>query len=345
MKKAISLIIKNAKSNADKQSCSAVKNTARDDSKEWIATRSKKRSARDDDGGHTIGEMIEFATSEFKRAKVFFGHGTDNGWDEAVYLILFGLGLEQHLTDTVLNRNITAGERRLLLKIIERRIDSHIPAAYLTKEAYFAGFKFYVDQRVLIPRSPIAELILNRFSPWIVKEQVKDLLEIGTGSGCIAISCAHLFPEARISATDIDVEALRVAQLNCTEHRVKSRVKLIRSDLFANISPTQRYDIIISNPPYVGEKEFKKLPREYSYEPKLALLAGSRGDELIVRILAEAAKYLKPQGLLIIEMGNSALRIAKKYPQLPFVWLDFEHGESEVLLITREQLLNGGRSN
>jgi ribosomal protein L3 glutamine methyltransferase len=289
----------------------------------------------------TIGEMIKFAAGEFKRSQIFFGHGTDNEWDEAVYLVLFSLGLEQHLTDVVLNRNISDKEQQLVLAIIEKRIADRIPSAYLTKEAYFAGFKFYVDQRTLIPRSPIADLILNKFNPWIIEEKVRDVLEIGTGSGCIAISCAYLFPRARISATDIDTDALRVAQLNCAKHRVKSRVKLICSDLFSNISSTQRYDIIISNPPYVGEKEFKKLPREYSHEPKLALLAGSKGYELIVRILAEAAKYLKPQGLLIIEMGNSAHRIARKYPQLPFVWLDFEHGDSEVLLITREQLING----
>lgn len=295
---------------------------------------------RDDDERHTVGGMIDFAASKFKRAKVYFGHGTNNEQDEAIYLVLFGLGLGPNLTDAILRRNITDEERRSLLEIIEKRIKDHIPAAYLTKEAYFAGFKFYVDQRVLIPRSPIAELILNRFSPWIVKDKVKDLLEIGTGSGCIAISCAHMFPKARITATDIDPEALKVAELNIAKHRVKSRVKLIRSDLFSNLPLRQLYDIIISNPPYVSKKEIKKLPKEYSHEPERALLAGSRGDELIVRILTDAAKYLKPQGLLIIEMGNSAYEVTKKYPQLPFVWLDFEHGESEVFLITREQLIN-----
>ena len=222
---------------------------------------------------------------------------------------------------------------------LDKRISQRVPCAYITKEAYFAGFKFYVDNRVLIPRSPLAELIINKFTPWIKPEKVKNILEIGTGSGCIAISCAHIFAKAKIDATDIDQKALDVAALNCAKHQVKSRVKLRYSDLFSNIPLKNRYDVIISNPPYVGQAEFQKLPKEYSHEPSGALLAGKSGDEIINRILKSASTYLKPKGILVMEVGNSISLITKAYKNLPLTWLEFENGEGEVLLITKEELL------
>ncbi len=287
----------------------------------------------------TVGDAIKFAQDLLGRRKVFFGHGTDNSWDEAVYLVLFNLDIEQTLTEKILQRNLASKERQSILQMLKKRVEEKIPLAYLTGEAYFAGLKFYVDSRVLIPRSPLGELIGNKFHPWLLTEKVTNILEIGTGSGCIAIGCAKVFKEARVDAVDIDESALQVAHINCLRHRVKSRIRLLQGDLFSKIPAGQHYDIIISNPPYVGEEEFNSLPREYYYEPKQALLAGKRGDEFAVAILEQAVNYLKPRGILVIEVGNSASLVAKKYRKLPLLWLEFENGDSEVILVTREQLV------
>ena len=287
---------------------------------------------------NTIRDFIHFAVTQFNKKQTYFGHGTDNSWDEAVYLILHALRLPLDSDQTVLNKKLTACEKQAVLKIINNRIKERIPAAYLTKESWFAGLPFYVDKRVLIPRSPIAELIETSFVPWMEPKKVSKILDIGTGSGCIAIACAYAFPKAKIDAIDISQGALKVAAINCTKHKVTKKIRLLKSNLFEKLKG-KTYDIIIGNPPYVGCAEMKTLPKEYYHEPKMALLAGIGGDEIVVKIIENAVKYLSPRGILVVEVGNSAPMILQKYPHLPFVWLEFERGEAEVFLITREQLI------
>jgi ribosomal protein L3 glutamine methyltransferase len=292
----------------------------------------------------TLSDFVTFATKKFKLSNIYFGHGTDNARDEAFYLILHVLRLAVRPSHLALKKRLTHCEKKKVLKIIDNRIKKQIPAAYLTKEAWFMGLPFYVDKRVLIPRSPLAELIENRFAPWInPKKKVIRILDIGTGSGCIAISAALTFPRAKVDAIDISSSALKVAAMNCTKHKVKRRVRLLKSDLFTKLTG-KTYDIIISNPPYVGKLEMNCLPKEYYYEPAQALLAGQKGDEIVDRIIRDAVRYLSPKGILIVEVGNSAPLIMEKYPRLPFVWLDFECGDGEVFLLTREQLLGMCRS-
>lgn len=286
---------------------------------------------------NTLRDFIRFAVSKFNHAKIYFGHGTDNAWDEAVYLILHVLHLPQNVDSTMLDAKLTNSEKKAVLKIIDQRIKKRIPAAYLTHEAWFAGLPFYVDERVLIPRSPMAELIKKCFAPWIEYKNVKRILDIGTGSGCIAIACAYAFPDAKIDAIDISKDALKVAAINCAKHNVKKRVQLLKSDLFSALK-NNIYDIIISNPPYVGQKEMRSLPKEYYHEPTSALHAGKTGDEVIERILKDAPKYLSPHGILVVEVGNTEPVVLQKYPHLPFTWLEFEEGEGEVFLLTADQL-------
>ena len=286
---------------------------------------------------NTINDFIHFAANQFKQNKIYFGHGTDNAWDEAVYLVLSALHLQFDIDQSALKKKLTSYEKKAVLKIINSRIKKRIPAAYLTAEAWFAGLPFYVDKRALIPRSPLAELIEARFIPWINPKKVRRILDIGTGSGCIAIAAAYAFPHAKIDAIDVSSKALKVAAINCVRHKVTKRVRLLKSDLFAKLKG-QTYDIIISNPPYVGKSEMSSLPKEYYHEPKQALFAGIGGDEIVNRIIKSAAKYLSPKGILVVEVGNSAPLIIKKYPHLPFVWLEFEHGEGEVFLLIKEQL-------
>ncbi|MEI8055511.1 MAG: 50S ribosomal protein L3 N(5)-glutamine methyltransferase [bacterium] len=288
---------------------------------------------------NTIRDFVRLAVSQFGRAQIYFGHGTDNAWDEAVYLVLHTLYLPQNIDQAMLmlDAKLTTGEKQAVLKIISRRIKERIPAAYLTQEAWFAGLSFYVDERVLIPRSPMAELIQKQFTPWIDPEKVKRILDIGTGSGCIAISCAYAFPNATIDAVDISKAALKVAAINCEKHNCAKQVRLLQSDLFGALRNTT-YDIIISNPPYVSREEMQLLPQEYRHEPKGALLAGKNGDEIVEVILKEAPKHLSPDGILVVEVGNSEPVVLQKYPHLPFTWLEFEKGEAEVFLLTADQL-------
>lgn len=282
----------------------------------------------------TVGDFINFAIKQFKRNKVYFGHGTDNAKDEAVYLVCHGLQLQNCFDDSTLKEKVKLRGKNKLLKIIDDRIKKRLPAAYLTKEAWFMGLPFYVDKRVLIPRSPIAELLEERFVPWINPEKILRILDIGTGSGCLAIAAALAFPRAKVDAIDISPAALKIAAMNCARHKVTKRVRLLKSDLFEKLKG-KTYDIIISNPPYVGKNEMKRLPKEYYHEPEEALLAGRKGDEIIDRILNDAAKHLSPRGILVVEVGNSAPLIMKKYAHLPLLWLDFVRGESEVFLLEK----------
>jgi ribosomal protein L3 glutamine methyltransferase len=280
----------------------------------------------------TLGDILNWGAKQFTKAKLYFGHGTDNAWDEAVYLALHVLQLPYDIDRSVLKRELTDLERDAILILFQKRIDQKIPAAYLINEAWFCGLRFYVDERVLIPRSPIAELIQAHFKPWIGTKKTARILDLCTGSGCIAIACAAAFPEAEVDATDIDDGALAVAAINVAKHKMTNRVKLIKSDIFSALDGN-KYDIIVSNPPYVDAAEMASLPAEYQHEPQLALAAGKDGLVLVDRILHEAKDYLTTSGLLVVEVGASAEALLKKYPNTPFIWPEFANGGDGVFIL------------
>ena len=283
-----------------------------------------------------MGDLIASATRRLKRARVYFGHGTDNAHDEAAALLLHVMKLPADASVKV-TRRVSAAQRERFEALLKRRIEDRVPLPYLTNESWFAGYPFYVDERVLIPRSAIAELIERQFTPWIDPSRVKNVLDMGTGSGCIALACAKAFPKARVDAVDIDAPALEVAAINRRRLRLTRRVELIESDHFSALSG-RSFDIIVSNPPYVGEREMRGLPREYGHEPRLALASGRDGLDSVATILRDARRFLRPQGLLVVEVGNTERILAKAFPKLPFTWLDFERGGGGVFLLTREQL-------
>lgn len=286
----------------------------------------------------TIRDYLRIATSRFNAAGLYYGHGTDNAWDEAIALVLHTLHLPHDIHPGVLDARLTREERTLVTALIDARIEKRIPVPYLTHEAWFCGMPFYVDERVLIPRSPIAELIENRFQPWIDPEQVTSILDLCSGSGCIAIACAKAFPDAAVNASDISADALAVAKINALRHAVLDRVTLIESDLYSRL-PETRYDIIVSNPPYVSTQEMFDLPEEYKHEPEQALTAGTNGLDFAMRILRDACDYLNPGGILVVEVGNSEYALSEHYPDVPFTWLEFQRGGGGVFMLTAEQLL------
>lgn len=288
----------------------------------------------------TIADLIRWSTSRFNEAELFFGHGTDNALDEAVLLISQGLHLPLDLPVAYLASRITNDEREQLAQLLTKRIQQRIPVPYLTGEAYFAGLRFLVNDQVLIPRSPIAELIERGFSPWLDLTEVDSdtpILDLCTGSGCIAIACAHYFPNLAVDAVDLSPSALAIAQENVQLHGMEDQVHLIQSDLFADLD-SRRYRLIVSNPPYVSEQELAALPPEYHHEPRIGLAGGDDGLNLVRHILATAADYLTDQGALVLEVGYSAERLQQCYPQVPFWWLEFERGGEGVFLLTKEQL-------
>jgi len=286
----------------------------------------------------TLRDYIRWGASRFKQAGLFFGHGTSNAIDEAACLALHALHLPHNLPNGYFNCVLTPDERLEVLGLLERRIAERKPAAYLTKEAWFCGLPFYVDERVLVPRSPIAELIEKQFIPWLSQpDEVADILDLCTGSGCIAIACAVAFPDADVDAVDISAPALEVAQKNIATHDVEDQVTLVCSDLFDKL-PAKRYDLIVSNPPYVASEEWRGLPAEYHAEPRLGLESGASGLDCIRRILSQAHAYLKPDGLLIVEVGSSAEALDYAYPDVPFCWLEFDRGGDGVFLLTADQL-------
>lgn len=284
----------------------------------------------------TIRDILRWAISCFNEADLYYGHGTDNAWDDALQLIFHSLRLPFNMPSTIQNARLTTSERKAIVELINRRVKEKIPVPYLTHEAWFAKLSFYVDERVLIPRSPIAELIENHFLPWLTKQPQK-ILDLCTGSGCIAIACAHYFPDTEIIATDISKDALEIARLNADNHGVTQRVQLIQSDLFQSL-PQQSFDLIVSNPPYVDEHDMSYLPAEFKHEPQLGLAAGKEGLDFAIQILKSAADYLTADGLLILEVGNSEQALVKRFPKVPFLWLEFERGGGGVLLLTAEQL-------
>lgn len=285
----------------------------------------------------TIRDFIRYATSCFNEACLFYGHGTDNSWDEAVSLVLHTLHLPHDINPAVLDAALIQEEKSKLAQLIEKRVMKRIPVPYLTHEAWFAKLPFYVDERVLIPRSPIAELILNQFEPWINSGEVTRILDLCTGSGCIAIACAKAFPEAAVDACDISEDALAVAKINTLRHKVEDQVTLYQANLFEGL-PEQTYDIIVSNPPYVSLEEMAALPVEYQHEPKLGLEAGKEGLDIVDIILKQAKRYLNPNGILVVEVGNSEFALVEKYPDVPFTWVEFENSDGGVFLLTAEAL-------
>ncbi len=285
----------------------------------------------------TIRDWVRWGASRFNEAGLFFGHGTDNALDESLALVLHVLHLDHSLPESFLDARLLADEREQVWQILKQRFETHAPAAYLTHEAFFAGLSFYVNENVLVPRSPIAELIEARFAPWLQDEEALQILDLCTGSGCIGIACARHLPHAQVDLSDISPSALEVAQVNVDRYQLQSRVRLFRSDLFDDL-PQRQYDLIVSNPPYVSQQEMQDLPDEYTHEPVLGLEAGEDGMDLVARILCQAHAYLKPDGIIIVEVGNSMSHLERRYPQVPFMWLEFSRGGDGVFMLTAEEL-------
>ena len=286
----------------------------------------------------TVRDFIRWGASRFNEHALAFGHGTDNAVDEAAALVLHALHLPPDLHAEYFQSRLTPAEQRAALDLLERRIVERKPAAYLTNRAWFMSLPFYVDERVLVPRSPLAELIERHFAPWLPdSRKVETILDLGTGSGCIGIACAYAFPDARVDLADISADALEVARRNIAEHGLGDQVEAIQSDLFSALEG-RRYDLIVSNPPYVGLEELDNLPSEYHHEPRLGLAAGAAGLDVGVEILRQAAGHLQRDGLLIVEVGNAQYPLCEAFPDAPFTWLEFERGGQGVFLLNAAQL-------
>ena len=292
-----------------------------------------------DDALLTLGVWQRYAVSRFTAGGLFFGHGTTNAFDEAVWLILHTLHLPHDRLDPFLDARLTGDERIAIRQVIDRRVNERLPAAYLTNEAWLRDYRFYVDQRVIVPRSYVAELIFDDvFAAWLPdREAVGDALDMCTGSGCLAVLLADAYPNAAVDAVDVSAEALEVARRNIAEHGLDQRIRLVACDLFAGLAG-RRYDLVISNPPYVTAAAIDALPPEYRHEPMLALAAGPDGLGIVRRLLAEAGGYLAPDGVLAVEVGHNRALVERAFPHLPMVWLAADSGEDKVFLVERSAL-------
>jgi len=289
------------------------------------------------EGLETITDFVRWGGSLFQQADLYFGHGTDNAFDEAKVLVFYALNMPHNIPDNYWLARLTNHEKHKVTELFQRRIETRKPAAYLTGEAWFAGLKFIVNENTLVPRSPIAELIANRYAPWVDADEVTDVLDLCTGSGCIGIASLQAFPNAAVDLVDISPEALEVAQQNIDQFGLNDFAYAIQSDLFNSLQGKQ-YDLIVSNPPYVDEIEMNALPEEFKQEPALGLAAGKDGLDLVRRILAEAPQYLKDDGVLIVEVGVSQYFVEQEYPELPLYWFEFEHGGEGVFAIHKAEL-------
>jgi ribosomal protein L3 glutamine methyltransferase len=286
----------------------------------------------------TVAAMLKFGQTTFESQGIHFGHGTTCAWDEAVCLLSFALDLPPSPGRSVLAQVLSMDEQLKIKALFERRISERIPAPYLTGQAWFCGLPFIVDQRVIVPRSPIGALIGERFQPWC-KTQPIQILDLCTGGGCIGIACAYAFQDAQIVLTDISADAIAVATMNIAGHDVGDRVTAVVSDLFAGLDSEKRFDLIVSNPPYVDLDDLASMPEEYQYEPALALASGNDGLDFTRRLLREAEHYLTQDGVLVVEVGNSSQALGLAFPKVPFVWIDFDEGDGGVFMLTREELV------
>ena len=285
----------------------------------------------------TIADLVRWGAARLDGSGVVFGHGTDNAVDEALALVLHGSGLRPGAPELLFTAALTAAERRATADLIVRRIRERVPAPYLTGRAWFAGLELECDARALVPRSPIAEWIERGFEPWLDPDAVARVLEIGTGGGAIAIACAMVFPDATVDAVDVSDAALELARENCVAHGVHHRVRLLNADVYAGLQG--RYDLIVSNPPYVDVETMASLDPEYLHEPAIGLEAGAEGLDCVRRILSGADTYLRSDGVLVCEVGASRAALERAYPDMPFAWLELERGGEGVFLLTREQLV------
>jgi len=287
----------------------------------------------------SVRDLIRYAVSRFNEHKLFFGHGSDNAWDEAVYLVLHALHLPPDQLEPFMDARVLASERAKALSLIDLRCQQRLPAPYLTHEAWLQGYAFYVDQRVIVPRSPIAELLMNQLTPWIADPyEVTGILDLCTGSGCLAIIAAHQFSEAFVDATDISKDALDVALINVAQHGLKDRLNLHHGSLYDPLPVSAQYDLIISNPPYVNAASMQSLPPEYRHEPSLALAGGDDGMDVVRTIIEQAPAHLREDGLLLIEIGHERSFFEQAFPELEPVWLDTAEASDQILLLTKEQL-------
>ncbi|MDY0309011.1 MAG: 50S ribosomal protein L3 N(5)-glutamine methyltransferase [Castellaniella sp.] len=289
----------------------------------------------------TLRDLLRWAISRFHAAGLVFGHGSDNAWDEAAYLLLHGLHLPPDTLDPFLDARLLERERQRCVNLIQERINTRKPAAYLTGEAWLQGERFLVDERVIVPRSPIAELLAEGLAPWIDDpDAVGQILDLCTGSGCLAILAAHAFGNATVDAVDVSADALAVTQANIELHGLDGRVRPLRSDLLSQVPADRCYDLIVCNPPYVNEQSMQTLPPEYRHEPRLALAGGADGMDLVRRILADAPRLMAPEGLLVLEIGHERAHFEAAFPGLEPIWLDTAATTDQILLLRRAQLVS-----